>query len=379
MIKIDDLVDKLVLNNMCKEDKEIVGDGLTMGLEVGAMIITIIILGLYFNLVFEGLLFFISFSAIRTYAGEYHSENGIICCLSSSAIMLVFFKLIKFLSIEQMSTVVIVLLLTALAIILKFAPISTKNNPFDDSTKKYFRKKVIRNLFFESIIVFLLFGLILHRYEFVINTAILVSSILSEVPEMFGAETILMNRCIDENKFNTTVDLINNFKDYFKNHNQTIYENPSPGNKKGGITTLEDKSLGCTQKGGTAPVVDVIKYGDVCTQKGLNLLEGPGNDIVACTVLSAAGANIVLFTTGRGTPLGAPTPTIKIASNHELFINKKNWCDFDASKVLGEKDLDTLGIEFLDYVLKIASGNLKTCNEINDYREIAILKDGVTL
>lgn len=205
------------------------------------------------------------------------------------------------------------------------------------------------------------------------------TSILSEVPEMFGAETILMNRCINEEKFKDTVSLINNFKDYYKSHNQVVYENPSPGNKAGGITTLEDKSLGCTQKGGSANVVNVIQYGEISNVKGLNLLQGPGNDIVACTALSSAGANMVLFTTGRGTPLGGPTPTVKIATNHELFNKKRIWCDFNAGRVLDETDMDTLAIEFLEYIIKVASGEIKTRNEINDFREIAIFKDGVTL
>ncbi len=204
------------------------------------------------------------------------------------------------------------------------------------------------------------------------------TTILSEVPEMFGAETILMNRCINEEKFNDTVSLINNFKDYYKSHNQVVYENPSPGNKAGGITTLEDKSLGCTQKGGSANVVNVLKYGETSKVKGLNLLQGPGNDIVACTALSSSGANMVLFTTGRGTPLGGPTPTVKIATNYELFNKKGIWCDFNAARVLDETDMDTLALEFLDYIIEVASGK-KTRNEINDFREIAIFKDGVTL
>ncbi len=204
------------------------------------------------------------------------------------------------------------------------------------------------------------------------------TSILSEVPEMFGAETILMNRCVNADRFNDTVSLINNFKDYYKSHNQVVYENPSPGNKAGGITTLEDKSLGCTQKGGSANVVNVLQYGEVSKVKGLNLLQGPGNDIVACTALSTSGANMVLFTTGRGTPLGGPTPTVKIATNHELFNKKGIWMDFDAARVLDETDMDTLALEFLDYIIAVASGK-KTRNEINGFREIAIFKDGVTL
>ena len=173
--------------------------------------------------------------------------------------------------------------------------------------------------------------------------------------------------------------LINEFKEYFMRHNQEIYENPSPGNKKGGISTLEEKSLGCTQKGGTANVVDVLDYGEKVTTAGLNLLKGPGNDIVACTALTAAGAHMILFTTGRGTPLGAPVPTIKISTNTELYDRKGNWIDFDAGRLLTGKSIEDVKQEFFDFVLKIASGEIRTKNEENGYREIAIFKDGVTL
>ena len=156
------------------------------------------------------------------------------------------------------------------------------------------------------------------------------STILTEVPEMFGAETLLMNRCINEEVFDKTVELINDFKEYFMRYNQVVYENPSPGNKKGGITTLEDKSLGCVQKGGTENVVDVIKIGEHVKTQGLNLLNGPGNDIVAVTNLTASGCHLILFTTGRGTPVGAPVPTIKVASNSNLANRKPHWIDFNA-------------------------------------------------
>ncbi len=198
---------------------------------------------------------------------------------------------------------------------------------------------------------------------------------LTEVPEMFGAEHLLMNRCESEEIFNKTVNLINNFKDYYTRHNQVIYENPSPGNKAGGITTLEEKSLGCVQKGGLSPVTDVLDYGDRLTKSGLNLVNGPGNDIVACTNLMAAGVHLILFTTGRGTPLGAPVPTIKIASNHPLAERKKSWIDFDSSPILEGKELTD---ELFDLVLKTAGGE-KAKNEINGYSEISIFKDGVTL
>lgn len=201
------------------------------------------------------------------------------------------------------------------------------------------------------------------------------STVLTEVPEMFGAETILMDRCRDTDTFNKTVDLINDFKDYFTRHGQEIYENPSPGNKAGGITTLEEKSLGCTQKGGRAQVVDVLNYGDVVTENGLNLLNGPGNDMVAVTNLTAAGCHMILFSTGRGTPLGAPVPTVKVATNSGLAEKKKNWIDFNAGPMIEGNDLIQ---DFVDYIVSVAEGT-ETRNERNGYREIAIFKDGVTL
>ena len=201
------------------------------------------------------------------------------------------------------------------------------------------------------------------------------SCLLTEVPEMFGAEHLLMARCESEAVFEKTVSLINDFKDYFTRHEQVIYENPSPGNKAGGITTLEEKSLGCIQKGGSAPVVDVLDYGDRVQRPGLSLLNGPGNDMVAITNLTAAGAHIILFTTGRGTPLGGPVPTVKISTNRALAEKKKNWIDFDASPVLDGHDLTQA---LLDYVLSVAEGE-QTKNERNGCEEIAIFKDGVTL
>lgn len=201
------------------------------------------------------------------------------------------------------------------------------------------------------------------------------SAVLTEVPEMFGAETILMNRCADEEVFHKTVKLIQSFKEYFISHGQPVYENPSPGNKEGGISTLEDKSLGCTQKGGIAPVVDVLDYGQRVEKCGLNLLNGPGNDMVAVTNLTAAGCHLILFTTGRGTPLGAPVPTIKIASNSKLAKRKPDWIDFDAGPVADGADLEK---DLWDYVVKVVNGQ-ETCNERNGYREIAIFKDGVIL
>lgn len=201
------------------------------------------------------------------------------------------------------------------------------------------------------------------------------STILTEVPEMFGAETILMNRCVDETVFDKTVHLINDFKDYFTSHNQVVYENPSPGNKKGGITTLEDKSLGCVQKSGSADVADVIQIGSPVTRQGLNLLTGPGNDIVAVTNLTASGCHMILFSTGRGTPVGAPVPTVKIATNSDLAKRKPHWIDFNAGEIINGADLTD---ELFDYVLSVAGGE-RTNNEKNGYREISIFKDGVVL
>ncbi|EGO65043.1 UxaA family hydrolase [Acetonema longum] len=203
------------------------------------------------------------------------------------------------------------------------------------------------------------------------------SSILTEVPEMFGAEILLMNRAVSREVFDKTVNLVNGFKQYFQSYNQVIYENPSPGNKKGGITTLEDKSLGCTQKGGTSQVVDVLDYGQTLRKKGLNLLNGPGNDMVAATVLAAAGCQMVLFTTGRGTPLGTAVPTVKIATNSDLFRRKPAWMDFDAGRLLREPR-EQVTDDFFAYCLAVASGQ-KTKAETMGFREIAIFKNGVTL
>lgn len=205
------------------------------------------------------------------------------------------------------------------------------------------------------------------------------STILTEVPEMFGAETILMNRCRTKEVFNKTVLLINNFKEYFMSYGEKVDENPSPGNKAGGITTLEDKSLGCVQKGGTAPVEDVLGYGECAKKKGLSLLQAPGNDLVASNALAASGAQIILFTTGRGTPFGCPVPTVKISSNSTIYSIKGNWIDFNAGELLEGKSMQELTSEFLDYILKLASGKTKAKAESLDKTELAIFKDGVTL
>ncbi|KUP31001.1 altronate hydrolase [Bacillus halotolerans] len=205
------------------------------------------------------------------------------------------------------------------------------------------------------------------------------STVLTEVPEMFGAETLLMQRAANEEVFHKIVDLIIDFKQYFIQHDQPVYENPSPGNKAGGISTLEDKSLGCTQKAGISPVSDVLKYGEVLQTNGLTLLSAPGNDLIASSALAAAGCHIVLFTTGRGTPFGTFVPTVKVATNTQLYETKPHWIDFNAG-LLAEDDVREEFVlrEFIDYITKVASGELVN-HEKNDFRELAIFKSGVTL
>ncbi|MCD7973686.1 MAG: altronate dehydratase family protein [Candidatus Azobacteroides sp.] len=204
------------------------------------------------------------------------------------------------------------------------------------------------------------------------------TTVLTEVPEMFGAETILMNRCESEEMFDKTVHLINDFKEYFIKNEQPVYENPSPGNKAGGISTLEEKSLGCTQKCGKSLVRDVLMYGDRIKTKGLNLLSAPGNDLVAATALGASGCQMVLFTTGRGTPFGSFVPTMKISTNTPLYENKPGWIDFNAGVLLEHKIMEELGEDFIRYIIQVANGEWVN-NEKKNYREIAIFKTGVTL
>ncbi len=204
------------------------------------------------------------------------------------------------------------------------------------------------------------------------------TTILTEVPEMFGAETILMNRCETKELFDKTVQLINDFKDYFLSHGEPVGENPSPGNKKGGISTLEDKALGCTQKCGKSYVKDVLMYGERLKTKGLNLLSAPGNDLVASTALGAAGCQMVLFTTGRGTPFGSFVPTMKISTNTPLYKKKGNWIDFNAGQLVDGKSMDQLKEEFIDYIIRVANGELVN-HEKHDSHAMAIFKRGVTL
>lgn len=204
------------------------------------------------------------------------------------------------------------------------------------------------------------------------------STVLTEVPEMFGAETILMNRCVNKNMFDKTVFLINDFKDYFTKNNQPIYENPSPGNKAGGISTLEEKSLGCTQKCGKALVKDVLMYGERIKTKGLNLLSAPGNDLVAATALASSGCQMVLFTTGRGTPFGSYVPTMKISTNTALYNKKRGWIDFNAGTIVENETIDQVAERFIEYIIRVASGEFVN-NEKKNYRELAIFKTGVTL
>ncbi|WP_040950304.1 UxaA family hydrolase [Gorillibacterium massiliense] len=203
------------------------------------------------------------------------------------------------------------------------------------------------------------------------------SSVLTEVPEMFGAEKMLMARAENNEIYEEIVSLINNFKQYFLSYGEPVYENPSPGNKDGGISTLEDKSLGCTQKAGTSAVVDVLQYGEKLTKKGLSLLQAPGNDLVASSALAAADCQLVLFTTGRGTPFGSFVPTVKIATNTDLYHKKGHWMDFNAGPLL-EMPMETVLEQFITYIIEVASGR-KTRNEENEVRELAIFKTGVTL
>ncbi len=204
------------------------------------------------------------------------------------------------------------------------------------------------------------------------------STVLTEVPEMFGAEGFLMNRCVNEEVFGKAVEMINGFKNYFISHNEVVYDNPSPGNRQGGITTLEDKSCGCVQKGGRAPIMDVIGYGDPVVTKGLNMLYGPGNDLVSSTAMTAAGAHMILFTTGRGTPFGAPAPTLKLATNTQLAEKKKGWVDFNAGPIADGESIDDAAQRLLDLVIETANGK-KTKTEEKGFREISIFKDGVVL
>ncbi len=204
------------------------------------------------------------------------------------------------------------------------------------------------------------------------------TTVLTEVPEMFGAETLLMNRCETEELFNKTVHLINDFKAYFLENKQPVYENPSPGNKAGGISTLEEKSLGCTQKSGKSAVKDVLMYGDRLSTKGLNLLSAPGNDLVASTALAASGCHLVLFTTGRGTPFGTFVPTVKISTNSPLAKNKPGWIDFNAGTLTEGVSMDALCKQFTKFILNVVEGK-QTNNERKGYREIALFKSGVTL
>lgn len=204
------------------------------------------------------------------------------------------------------------------------------------------------------------------------------TTVLTEVPEMFGAETLLMARAKDRTTFDKTVSLINDFKDYYMQHNLPVYENPSPGNKDGGISTLEDKSLGCTQKGGSATVVDVLSYAEPIKAKGLNLLAAPGNDLVAASALGFSGCQLVLFTTGRGTPFGSFVPTMKISTNSALFSKKKNWIDFNAGQLLEDKTIDSLLEEFIPFIIEVSSGK-KLRHEEAGFKEISIFKTGVTL
>lgn len=204
------------------------------------------------------------------------------------------------------------------------------------------------------------------------------TTILTEVPEMFGAEALLMERAVSEEIFNKEVQIINSFKEYFLKYNQPIYENPSPGNKAGGITTLEDKSLGCTQKAGTSTVIDVLYYGETLRKKGLNLMSAPGNDMVASSTLAAAGCQLILFTTGRGTPFGSFVPTVKISTNTHIYELKPHWIDFNAGTIIEDESMEEALDKFINFIIRVTEGE-QVNNEKNNFRELAIFKTGVTL
>lgn len=210
-------------------------------------------------------------------------------------------------------------------------------------------------------------------------TALGGTAVLTEVPEMFGAEQSLMGRAKDEQVFHKIVTLINDFKQYYMDFGQPIYENPSPGNKAGGITTLEEKSLGCVQKGGHAIVTDTLDYGQRYEKNGLNLMTGPGNDSISITDLVSAGAQMLLFTTGRGNPLGTAVPVIKISSNSDRARTKGKWIDFDAGRILDGMTKEELCDELWEKILDTASGRYRTKNEISNNRAIMIFKNGVLL
>lgn len=206
------------------------------------------------------------------------------------------------------------------------------------------------------------------------------TAILTEVPEMFGAETILMRRSVSNEVLQQTIKLVNDFKDYFISHGQPVGENPSPGNKAGGISTLEEKALGCTQKAGSAPVVGVLDYGErLDSRSGLHLLSAPGNDLVASTALAASGCQLVLFTTGRGTPFSTFVPTMKVSTNSDLARRKPQWIDFNAGVLLEDTSMDDLLQQFIAYIIDVASGHTQTTAEVHGNAEFAIFKTGVTL
>jgi len=204
-------------------------------------------------------------------------------------------------------------------------------------------------------------------------------SVMTEVPEMFGAEHVLFSRCTDKKIFSKAVKMLNDFKNYFLSHEESTHENPSPGNIEGGITTLEEKSLGCILKGGSSPVVDILEIGEQAEKPGLSLLTGPGNDPVSVSILTVSHVHMILFTTGRGTPFGGPVPTLKISSNNHLARRKPVWIDFNAGEILRNGNLNTYAAELFKLSIQVASGEKYTLNELNGYREFHIFKTGITL
>ena len=200
------------------------------------------------------------------------------------------------------------------------------------------------------------------------------TSILTEVPEMFGAETLLMNRARNQEVFDKTVGLINHFKEYFMSYGEKINENPSPGNKAGGITTLEDKSLGCVQKGGRALVEDVLAYGDRGNEERPQPAAGTGERFSRLQCLSRCRSPYVTVYDGTGHAVACPVPTIKISSNSHLAGFKRNWIDFNAGTIAEGESREAAADRLFQYILDVASGRVHAKSEALDKHELAIFK-----
>jgi altronate hydrolase len=188
------------------------------------------------------------------------------------------------------------------------------------------------------------------------------ASVLSEFPELCGVEQELINRCIDEQVANRFVELMRAYAKAAEAVGSGFDMNPSPGNIKDGLITDAMKSAGAAKKGGTSPVTDVLDYTQYVTKPGLNLLCTPGNDVESTTAMAGSGTNIMLFTTGLGTPTGNPiAPVVKLSSNTKLAQKMPDIIDIDCGPIIsGEKTIEQVGEEILDFIIDVASGNKKT-------------------